>query len=239
VLVHGTSGDHNGWAPVFPALEQHFTVYAVDRRGRGGSGDALEYSIELEFDDVAAVVDAIGGPVNLLGHSYGGVCALGAAMRTTNLHRLILYEPPAFQPGDFSASEMVRRMQSLLGAGDRDGVVTLLLQEIVLVPPDEIDLLRSMPAWAGQVAAAHTIPREFSSFDDYVLDLTKLSILTVPTLFLTGGDSPAFINTATATLRAALPNSREVIMPGQQHLAMNTAPEFFVREVIAFITNPK
>jgi pimeloyl-ACP methyl ester carboxylesterase len=39
VLVHGTAGDHRRWAPVLPAFEQQFTVCAVDRRGRGGSGD--------------------------------------------------------------------------------------------------------------------------------------------------------------------------------------------------------
>ena len=47
------------WARLLPELEQHFTVYAIDRRGRGGSGDAVEYVIEREFEDVAAVVDAI------------------------------------------------------------------------------------------------------------------------------------------------------------------------------------
>ena len=40
VLVHGTAADHGRWAPVLPAFEQHFTVCAVDRRRRGGSGDS-------------------------------------------------------------------------------------------------------------------------------------------------------------------------------------------------------
>jgi peptide-methionine (S)-S-oxide reductase len=62
VLVHGTTADHTRWARVLPELEPHFTVYAMDRRGRGGSGDAADYAIEREFEDVAAVVDAIGDP---------------------------------------------------------------------------------------------------------------------------------------------------------------------------------
>jgi hypothetical protein len=41
-------------------------LYAMDRRGRGASADAEEYSIEREFDDVAAVIDAIGGDVDVL-----------------------------------------------------------------------------------------------------------------------------------------------------------------------------
>src|SRR5687768_6369257 len=94
VLVHGTAADHTRWQSILPALEERFTVYAIDRRGRGGSGDAPTYAIEHEFEDVAAMVDAISGPVSLLGHSYGALCALEAALRTDNVRRLVLYEPP-------------------------------------------------------------------------------------------------------------------------------------------------
>ena len=93
VLVHGTTADHSRWAPVLQAFERHFSVCAVDRRGRGGSGDSEEYALEREFEDVAAVVDSLGEPVNLLGHSYGAVCALEAALLTSNVRKLVLYEP--------------------------------------------------------------------------------------------------------------------------------------------------
>src|SRR5690349_18162579 len=79
VLVHGTTADHTRWAPILPELETRFTVHAVDRRGRGGSGDGPRYALDREFDDIAAVVDAIGAPVMLLGHSYGAICSLEAA----------------------------------------------------------------------------------------------------------------------------------------------------------------
>src|SRR5260370_1441359 len=91
VIVHGTTGDPTSW-PSLPALEQCFTVYIVIRRGRGASGDAPTYAIEREFEDVAAVVDAIGEPVNLLGHSFGALCALEGAMQTTQVRKLVLYE---------------------------------------------------------------------------------------------------------------------------------------------------
>src|SRR5438270_592473 len=79
VLVHGTTADHTRWAPLLPVLDELFTVHAVDRRGRGASGDDPDHAIEREFEDVAAVVDAIAEPVHLLGHSYGAICALEAA----------------------------------------------------------------------------------------------------------------------------------------------------------------
>ena len=48
LLIHGTAADHSRWAPVVPALQRHFTLYAMDRRGRGGSGDAAAYRMAGE-----------------------------------------------------------------------------------------------------------------------------------------------------------------------------------------------
>ena len=79
VLVHGTAADHGRWAPLLLAFEERFTVCAVDRRGRGDSGDSDDYAIAREFENVTAVVDSVGEPANLLGHSYGALCALEAA----------------------------------------------------------------------------------------------------------------------------------------------------------------
>lgn len=64
----------------------------MDRRGRGESGDGPAYSLDREAEDVAALVDSIGQPVNVLGHSYGALCAIKAALLTNNIRRLILYE---------------------------------------------------------------------------------------------------------------------------------------------------
>jgi hypothetical protein len=36
-----------------------------------------------------------------------------------------------------------------------------------------------------------------------------------------------------------LPASRTVMLPGQPHTAMDTAPELFVRELLAFLAEPK
>jgi pimeloyl-ACP methyl ester carboxylesterase len=79
VLVHGAPDDHTRWHPLLPYLESHATVHAMDRRGRGASGDAPGYHLAREFEDVAAVVDAVaeasGSAVDVYGHSFGGLCA--------------------------------------------------------------------------------------------------------------------------------------------------------------------
>jgi pimeloyl-ACP methyl ester carboxylesterase len=235
VVVHGTTADHTRWAPILPELEKHFTVYAVDRRGRGGSGDAASYAIEREFEDVAAVVDSVGHPVYLLGHSYGAICSLEAATRTKSIRKLVLYEPPIptgvlmYPPGS------IDRLQTLLEAGDREGVVTTFFGVVNRMPEAELEMLQSLPNWPARVAAAHTIPRELRADEGYRFEASRFSGLRVPTLLLLGGDSPPFFRSAIEAVHGAVAGSTIVVMPGQRHTAMNTAPALFLRDVLAFL----
>ncbi len=97
VMVHGAFNDHTTDLPFVADLRDRVTTFGVDRRGRGASGDAPDYSIEREFEDIAAVVDSVaartGEPVAVWGHSYGADCAMGAATLTGNIGHLVLYEP--------------------------------------------------------------------------------------------------------------------------------------------------
>lgn len=235
VLVHGGAADGTRWAPVLPALEERFTVYAVDRRGRGLSGDTSEYAIEREFADIAAVVDSIGGPVGLLGHSYGALIALEAARRTTNVRRLVLYEPPIPTGAPIYSGATLDRMQALIDADQRDAMLAVFFREVVGMPEQELTLMRAQPAWRARVTAAHTIPRELRSVEGYEFVPERFKGMRTPTLLLMGGDSPAFLKDATAAVDRALSAARIAVMPGQQHIAMNTAPELFAGEVLAFL----
>jgi pimeloyl-ACP methyl ester carboxylesterase len=236
VLVHGTTASHTRWAPVLPALAVEFSVIAIDRRGRGESGDAGCYAIEREYEDVAAVVDSFGEPVNLLGHSYGAICALDAALLSKNIEKLVLYEPPvAASSGADETSDVSDRLDALLASGDREGVVTTFMREVVGMPEYEFERYRTLPAWPARVAAAHTLPREHPAVEQYRFEAERFSAMDVPTLLLLGGDSPSIFCDSTRTVAAALPNNRIVTLPGQQHIAIDTAPDLFVREVLAFL----
>jgi pimeloyl-ACP methyl ester carboxylesterase len=236
VLVHGGTADHTRWMPVLPPLERAFTVLAMDRRGRGGSGDIQPYAIEREFEDVAALVDSIGGPVDLLGHSFGAACALEGALLTPNVRRLILYEPPPPGVEGIMPMDVAARMEALLEAGDRDGAVTTFLLEVAELPPNQVDMMRSLPAWAGRAAAAHTILRELKELMKRPpFDGARYDRLRLPVLLLLGGDSPPLYRESTKAINGALANSRVSEMPGQQHVAMNSAPEMFVNLVLEFL----
>ena len=238
VMVHGTTADHTRWAPVLSQLQEKYSVYTVDRRGRGESGDHLPYSIEREFEDIASVAESIPEPITLLGHSYGALCSLEAVLLSRRINRLILYEPPIpLGTGDAYPPQLIASIQQQLEQGNRQGAVETFMREIPRLPPHELELLKDSPSWKGRVAAAHTILREMqaTSRDGYRFDPKRFMKLTTPTLLMLGGDSPAFLRIAIQKLHETLPNNKIAVMPGQQHVAMNSAPDLFLREVIGFL----
>jgi pimeloyl-ACP methyl ester carboxylesterase len=234
ILIHGSAADHNRWAPVLPYLEPHFTVISMDRRGRGQSGDTEPYSVEQEFEDVGAIIEMTGNDTTLLGHSYGGLCATGAALQSPNLKQLILYEPLIpLQPHSRYVPGVLDKLQAQITTGDRDDAVVTFTSEIVGMPQSAIDQLRASPeAWEGRKAAIHTVLRELQVTEGlYYFDTEYLKNLTVPTLLLTGSESPAPLREGVDTLSSLLPHCHVNILEGQQHIAMNSAPELFARMV--------
>ena len=235
VLVHGTSADHTRWRSVLPMLEPYFTVCAIDRRGRGGSGDAPGYSLETEFDDVAAVCDALDGPVNLLGHSFGALCSLEAALRSKRLGKLVLYEPPSNVEGHVvEPPGFRRRLEEMLDRGERETMLQTFFSELVGLSEADLNTMKADPSWEGRLKAAHTIPREFADAG-YVVDPARFKNMNTPTLMLAGSESPAFLRASTDAVHAALPNSQIVVFEGQGHAANTTAPQLFADEVLRFL----
>lgn len=188
LLVHGATDDHHRWTPVLSALERHYSVYAMDRRGRGHRGDAPAYALEREWEDIAAVIDAIGGAVDVVGHSFGGMCALEAARLTANVRRLVLYEPT--MPLGGPRIEITERMQALIEAGEPEQALLLFCRDELRMPPRDLASLQESPRWSAKVAVAHTIPRELQSVDAYPFDPEQFRAMPTPRLLLVGGDSP-------------------------------------------------
>ncbi len=237
LLVHGASYDHQiAWSRVLLQLEQRFEVYAMDRRGRGGSGDGAAYHLQREAEDVAAVIDAIGRPANVVGHSYGGLCAIEAALLTRNLRRLVIYEAVPLSGADNYRPGIIDRLEGLLTAGDVEAMLVAMMRDVVERTPEEIELLRSdREAWAVRLANAASLPRELRSEQDYRFVPERFSTMQAPTLLLVGGKSPPREMTNARGVAAALPDARVAVLPGQGHTAMVVAPETFLSQVVPFL----
>jgi pimeloyl-ACP methyl ester carboxylesterase len=237
VMVHGSAVDHTRWGGSVAMLAEHFSLYLVDRRGRGHSGDGVTYAIEREFEDVAAVLGATGSPAHVLAHSYGAICALEAALLTSRIGKMVLYEPPLPIPGRklFIADDLGRRLDRFLANDDRTSLVETFLRDVVHLSEPEISRLRHGPGWRVCLATAHTLPREVSSAYSYQFRAQAFAAVRVPTVFLLGSRSPAFLQEATHMASAAVVASQVVPLPGQGHTAMSTAPKMFVDKVVGFL----
>ena len=227
VMIHGATADHTALSRVVPLLEPHFTVHAVDRRGRGLSGDGPSYDISLEYADVAAVVDDVarssGQEVMLYGHSYGAVCALGASRLTENLDRLFLYEP-GFRGVVLDPAQVVRQLDDLMRAGDHDTALELAYRAGVGMSAAEVAAMRALPTWSARVATVPTIPREFRTAAELAFDSSEHRALDLPTVLLLGEQSTPGQKDVVARIDAALSHSKVVTLPGQAHAAQVTAP---------------
>jgi pimeloyl-ACP methyl ester carboxylesterase len=241
VMVHGSTVDHTRWGGVVSKLAERFTLLMVDRRGRGASGDGPAYSIEREFEDVVAVLESTAVPASVLAHSYGALCALEALRLTDRVAKVVLYEPPLPLPGQglIFAADLGPRLQALLSAGDRDGVVATFLREVIRLSHQEIEGLRRTSSWAVRLSAAHTIPREVAVANTYRFNAEGFAKVRVPALFTVGSLSPAYIREATTMASAALVGSQVEFLRGQGHAAMSTGPRVFLGKVLPFLgVNP-
>jgi pimeloyl-ACP methyl ester carboxylesterase len=240
VAVHGATADQTTFRVVGPLLATTFTVHAVDRRGRGSSGDTEPYAIKREFEDVAAVADALaaatGTAVAVVGHSYGGRCALGAALLTEAIGRIVSYEGAPTPAGiSYHPAGIEERLRALLDTGDRDGALAAFLGEVVGMSQADLDAYRADPIWPLRAAAAGTILRELESEADPAASIDALAAVRQPVLQILGGASLPVFRDATQALDARLGDGRVTVIDGARHAAHHTHPAAFVAAVRAFM----
>ena len=230
LLVHGGMGRLERWEPMWGMLTARWQVTAMDRRGRGSSGDTAPYHLSMEFDDVIAVAAAMtaaaGSPVDVLAHSYGATCTLGAAARSAAaggepFRRIALYEPPGPQaaPADWR-----ERATSFIAAGQPGRAMASFLSEIIGLSRDQIEDLRSA-AGAQDVLpiVSATMPREAAALA--AVDLPALTAgVTIPVLLILGAASPAWAGDITRELEAALADATVAVLPDCGHEAIDSAP---------------
>ncbi len=240
ILVHGTSADHTTFRVVAPMLATSFAVHALDRRGRGGSGDAPSHSVGREFDDVAAVAERIaertGRPVDVLGHSYGGRCALGAALRSASIGRVISYEGAPTPAGSrYHAASLQRELAADLARGDHEAVLAAFLRAVVGMSEADLAAYRANPVWAVRVAAAPTIIRELAAERTAEASLEAIGRVRQPVLQILGGASLPVFRVATEALDDRLVDGRIVRIDGARHAAHHTHPAALVDAVRSFL----
>ena len=233
VLVHGAFSDHHtNWEFVSPRLRRQFTLYAIARRGRGDTDATAGHSLEDEIQDVVAVVESVGEPVFLLGHSYGAHCALGAAHRLPGrVRKLVLYEPgwPAML-----SPHLMARLDALAASRDWDEFAVTFFRDGLFVPVAELDALRATELWPPIIADATATLGDLRAVARYDFEAGRYRALDIPVHLQIGSESRRDLY-VTDPLAAVLPDVRIGELPGQAHEGMTTAPEMYIEAVTRFL----
>lgn len=235
VFVHGSVSTHTDWMPAAKLLSTRFTCYVMDRRGRRGSGSGHgPYSIKREYEDICAVLDLAGPGVSLAGHSFGAVCALGAALRHP-LAKLVLYEPPLPLAGPIAGPPLIDYARAV-EANDFEGAMEIGLKKFIRLQPEEIAAIRTSRGWPRLCRLAPTWTRELLAMDAMPTTVDAFGALACPVLFLLGALSTEHpMQNTTRALVKVIPDARIASLEGQDHMGLRGAPDQVAHHIANFL----
>jgi pimeloyl-ACP methyl ester carboxylesterase len=219
IVVVGAFNDRSTGAPLAAHLAPHFTVYTYDRRGRGASGDTAPYAVEREVEDLEALIAEAGGSSSVFGYSSGAVLSLTAAARGLAITKLALYEAP-FVVDDSRPrppADLAAQIAALVSSGRRGDAVELFQTKGVGIPVEVVAQLRQAPFRPALEDIAHTLVYDATITGDLSLPTDLVASVTVPTLVMTGGESPEWMRHAAQAVADALPDARHRTLDGQTH----------------------
>ena len=232
ILIGGILSDRGWVAPLAEALSDRFTTIAVDRRGRGDSGDAPATTALREVEDIAALIAVAGGRPSLYGHSSGAALALRAAAEGLPIARLVLYEPP-YSPEDApeEPDAYVTEVLGHLAAGRHADAISAFMEasgvpgEMAAAMAADPARLRPAPSMANDLALM-----DVARGGRLPTDLARR--VSAPTLILTGDRSPHFFHATAERLGEVVPDARVVTLAGADHSA---AAELTAPAIAAFL----
>lgn len=221
IVIGGAYNDRSTVAGVAEAISSgNLGAVTYDRRGRGAStNNDSEFEPERELEDLAALIEALGGSVSVFGHSSGAVLALEAAMHRLPVDRLAVYEPSYMVDGTrvLPPDDLVERLSALVRDGPRNDAVVLFSTEAVGLPIDMVEGMRAAPVWGGLTALAHTLPYDLAAHHGYRLPTGRLAELELALLALDGSESFSWIRATARAVASVVPGARHLTLEGQDH----------------------
>lgn len=90
IIAHGLFGSGRNWGVIAKRLADSRHVITPDMRNHGTSPRASTQSYRDMAGDLAELIEAVGGPVDLCGHSMGGKTAMTLALLRPELIRTLI-----------------------------------------------------------------------------------------------------------------------------------------------------
>lgn len=214
VIVGGAfSVAADGAALASALVDRGFRAITVDRRGRGSSGDRPGSTPPDEANDLAAVVDAVGGDAAVLGHSSGAVLALYGAARGVPVRELFLSEPPFRFGEDEPAADLAARLQALVDAGRHDEAVVTFQLEGVGLSPEMVEGIRHSEQFAALLPLAQSTVYDATLTAEVSTPPQEMLSVPQPVTILRGEQTFPVLIAAADRLAEAMPAAELVIVP--------------------------
>ena len=241
ILVGGAFNDRGTVAGVAAELAPRFTFVTYDRRGRGESTDVVReaggaFDVRNEIDDLAAVIEHVGGRAHLFGHSSGGILVLEGAMRGLPVDSVAVYETPYRADPDLPhpPADLLDRITALADKGDRDGAASLFLTEAIGLPPEVVSGMKHGPVWSFLLDKALTLPYDVAfSRPSEAVDRDRLAALRMPVLAVYGDQTAPGLMAGAKVVAESVPGAQLAVLPGQDHSVLQH-PEALAPTLIEF-----
>ena len=249
VLIHGVTGDLSIWflCKAMTELAERFRVTAFDLRGHGYSDVTPSgYTSADHAADLFAIMDHHGiGSAKVVGHSFGAVIALHAAVLAPERVEAVVLSDPYF-PGLRHLEDLSRwnHWQTFHQEAADAGIELMsehwydlgkFFDQVMHLDEDRLLKLRQsvgLPAF-GRLLRLGTTTCGDDSKAEAGLTAAKILGVNQPVLTVYGAESP-FLATADY-LAANLPNCRNVLIPHAQHRAPEENPPAFTAAVREFL----
>jgi pimeloyl-ACP methyl ester carboxylesterase len=241
ILVNGAMGyrKFKKFEQMATALSEHCTVINYDRRGRGDSGPAGPVSVQHEVDDIAALIQAVGGRASLWGWSSGGAVALRAAAADIGVEKLVVYETPFKTDPDakYPVDDYGARLEQIVAEGDSMRAAKHFMRNGIGMPGPLVAAMSLMPGFRKFAANGLTLTFDLAALGEHnmhggPLDAEEWATVTCPTLVVYGAKTYPVLKHASKSLSEVLPNATLHELPGQSH---NVSPNAIVPVLAPFV----
>jgi len=233
VLVPGSCSTGAAWRPVISNLQDRFRCVTTSLLGYGGTAERRapdDAEICLEREIIESVIRRAGGPVHLVGHSFGGLVALAVALRgRVPLLSLTIAEAPAVEilkeTGELQHYETFRNMSRAYADAFRRGKSDAIARMIDFYGGEG-----TFAGWPQRVRdyAVETTPANLLDWESaYGFRLTPaaLASVKVPTLVLWGENSHPAARRANELLSRHISRTEPAEISGASHFMIATHPQ--------------
>jgi lipase len=240
---------HGGAFAALAAQMPQVNITAPDMIGHGraapwdGHSDLHTACTRDAIAQAESLARSAGGPIDVIGHSFGATIALRMALERPELmHKMVLIEPVLFAAARADGAPEYRAYSAqhdlfaaLLDSGDLDSAAAEFHSHWGDGRP-----FADLPA-ATRAYITHRLPLVAAQTGALVGDsggimgYLRLESCPIPTVLLRGTHSPPVTAAIARALIARLPNAREIIVQGAQHMLPLTHPADCARAIAPFL----